>query len=266
MAKNLSTIRKTVRQILKDEFVFGTDYDFQPDELDIHIGEVLVDISQRRPYKVRETLNIANKSGEATATTASHLIDTTNNQFVAGDVGKTVYNSTDKTTAKVTAYNSASDLTLDTDIMASGESYYIYHYGAVSGKDLNISSITDLIEVEKAEHQTRQDPREFRNVRIFGDILTLLDVDSEPTDGDEVFLYCHKVHTLTESASTLSPDLEKVLVEGTVAKAAQSWLNKMRAQIVPASARWYHDWANSHLLIYRDSLDSITPAKGWKYY
>ena len=262
--KTLSAIRHTVRQILKDEFVSGADYDFQPDELDIHIGEVLVEVSQRRPYEVRETLNIANKSGAATATTASHLIDTVNAQFVAGDVGKTVYNSTDKTTAKVTEYNSESDLTLDTDIMASGESYYLYHYGGTSGKDLNISSITDLIEVEKAEYPTRQDPQKLTKFRVFGDIVTLDDIS--PTDGDEVFLYCKKVHTLTDSSSTLDQLLESVLVEGAVAKAAQSWLSRMRKQVVPASAKWYQDWANNHLVLYRNSLDSITKPKAWKYY
>ncbi len=66
------------------------------------------------------------KSGEATATTASHLIDTTKNQFVASDVGKTVYNTTDKTTAVITEYTSPFDVTLDTDIMAKDEGYEIY--------------------------------------------------------------------------------------------------------------------------------------------
>lgn len=264
MTKPLSTIRQTVRQILKDEFVAETDFDFQPDELDIYIGEVRVEISQRKPYEAKETLYISNKSGQATATTASHLIDTVNAQFVAGDVGKTVYNSTDKTTAKVTVYNSESDLTLDTDIVESGESYYIYHYGGTSGKDLNKSSITDLIEIKRVEYPTRQDPQKFTKFRVFGDIVTLPDIT--PSDGYEVFLYCNKVHTLTESSSTLDQPLEKVLVEGVVAKAAQSWLNKMRDQIVPASAKWYQDWADKHLIIYRNNLDTITPAKSWKYY
>lgn len=264
MSKTLSAIRHTVRQILKDEFVSGTDYDFKPDELDIHIGEVRVEISQRRPYEVKETLYIANKSGEATATTASHLIDTVNAQFVAGDVGKTVYNSTDKTTAKVTAYNSESDLTLDTDIMASGESYYIYHYGGTSGKDLSKASITDLIEIKKAEYPTRQDPQKFTNFRVFGDIVTLADIT--PTDGDEVFLYCKKFHTLTESSSTLDSTLEDVLIKGVVAYAARSWLGgEMREQIIPNTVKWYHDWVNEHYLIYQKGLSDITPSKAWKY-
>ena len=66
------------------------------------------------------------RSGKATATTADHLIDTVKNQFVAGDVGKIIYNVTDGTTATITDYTSPSDVTLDTDIMAEGESYEIY--------------------------------------------------------------------------------------------------------------------------------------------
>jgi len=235
MAKTLSAIRHIVRQFLRDEFVSGSDYEFPEDEIDLHIPEVLIEISQRRPSEVRETLTIANKSGTATATTASHLIDTANAQFVAGDVGKTVYNSTDKTTAKVTEYNSESDLTLDTDIMASGESYYLYCYQGTSGKDLNISSITNLLEVEKAEYLTRQTPQAFRNVKVFGDILTL-DIDFTPTDGDEVFLYCHKVHQLSDSSSTLKPDLEGVLIKGVVAKAALAWCNEIRKEITAAES------------------------------
>jgi len=66
------------------------------------------------------------RSGVATATTADHLIDTTKNQFAASDVGKIIYNVTDKTTATITDYTSPSDVTLDADIMADGESYEIY--------------------------------------------------------------------------------------------------------------------------------------------
>ena len=66
------------------------------------------------------------RSSTATATTPDHLIDTVKNQFTAADVGKTIYNSTDGTTAKITGYTSPSDVTLDTDIMADGDDYGIY--------------------------------------------------------------------------------------------------------------------------------------------
>ena len=193
--KTLSAIRHTVRQLLRDEFTTaGTD--FAPDELDIHINEVLEKISERRPYEYRETVE--------------------------------------------------SDGT----------------------KEVDISDIEDLTgdKVEKAEYPTGSDPPDYCNVSIFGDTLRL-NITTAPTSGDDIYLYCHKVHQLTESASTLSPDLERVLVEGTVAKAALAWCaEQMRKGIMPASVKTHHTWANNQFMIYQNSLRDITPSKAWKYY
>lgn len=266
MAKYLDAIRNIVRQMIRDEITEDVTPDFADDEIDRHINECLIEVSQRNPYQVKETKKTSNRTGTATATSASHLVDTTNSQFTSSDVGRTVYNSTDGTSATVTAYNSTSDLTLGTDIMASGETYYIFNYGGTSGRDLDISEVTDLIEVEKAEYKTRRHPQNFRNVKVFGDVLTL-DVDSEPDDDEEVFLFCRKVHSLTESASSLSPQLEKVLVEGVVAKAAQSWCaEQKRKDIVPASVQQHQDWADKQMALYLNDLNLITKKRVWEFY
>jgi len=75
------------------------------------------------------------KVGTATATTADHLIDTTADQFAVTDIGKLVHNTTDNTYALITAYNSDTDLTLDTDIMESAESYEIL---PANSEDINL--------------------------------------------------------------------------------------------------------------------------------
>ena len=267
MAKSRSAIRGIARQMLRDEIVESETNDFADDELDIHADKCLIeDISPRNPRIVREIVYATNKSGTATATTASHLIDTTNSQFESGDVGKTVYNATDKTTAKITAYTSASDVTLDTDIMASDESYYIFDTDCISAKEVDISDIEDLIEVEYAEYPTRQDPRDKRNVEEIGDIIRIK-VTATPDDGDEIFLYCRKVHTLTESSSSLKPQLESTLVKGIVAKAAQAWCaEQMRKDIVPASVNLHQAWADRQLAIYQNSLVLITKKRVWEFY
>jgi len=64
-------------------------------------------------------------NGSASATTASHLIDTTNNPFTADMVGYQVKNTTDGTYAIIKAYNSTSDVTISSDIFVSGEDYEI---------------------------------------------------------------------------------------------------------------------------------------------
>lgn len=103
-------------------------------------------------YDLQSEFDSTEKTGSATATTANHLIDTTNNQFEAADVGRTVWNSTDNTYAIVTAYNSVSDLTLDTDIMASGESYYLYA-GRFTAKAAGLYLITSMIRYYPGQDQ-----------------------------------------------------------------------------------------------------------------
>ena len=189
--KTLEAIQATVRQLLRDEFEESQDYEFADDELEIHISEVLIEVSQRRPYEVKETVE--------------------------------------------------SDGT----------------------KEVDISEITDLLEVEKVEYPVGSDPPSFEKFSIFGNTLRI--EDTTPTSGEDIYLYCRKVHQLTDTTSTLSPDLEKVLIEGAVAKAAMSWLNKMRAQIVPQTYRWYHDWAAQQFAIYQNSLNQITRPRVWEF-
>ncbi len=73
----------------------------------------------------------------ATATTGDKLIDSagafTTTKAVTGHpiiheiaIGDTVYNTTDSTSALITAVNSATDLSIDTDIMADEEGYQIF--------------------------------------------------------------------------------------------------------------------------------------------
>lgn len=75
---------------------------------------------------------------------ADHLIDDTNHQFNAGDVGKTVWNTADDTYALVTAFNDAGDLTLDAAIMANAETYILFSNkftATVAGKYAVLASI-----------------------------------------------------------------------------------------------------------------------------
>ena len=64
------------------------------------------------------------KTGTADATEASKLHDA-DGGFAAADVGRRVYNTTDKTKAVITGFVDSGELNLDADIMASGEAYII---------------------------------------------------------------------------------------------------------------------------------------------
>lgn len=192
MAKTIKAIRTIARQMLKDELQESVDAEFADDELDMHINACLVEISQKNPYEVKETVE-----GDGT-------------------------------------------------------------------REIDLSDIENLIndKVVMVEYPIGNYPPSELKFSSFGNTLTL---ESEPTSGEDICLYCLKVHQLTETTSTLNPDLEKVLIEGAVAKAALTWLNKMRAQIVPSSIRLYQVWANTQLILYQNSLNSITKPKVWQY-
>lgn len=61
-------------------------------------------------------------------------------------------------------------------------------------KDVDISNIKGIIRVLKAEYKIDQDPKEFRNISRFGDIVTI-DTSLTPETGDKAYLYCHTIHT-----------------------------------------------------------------------
>ena len=65
-------------------------------------------------------------SGTATGTTTNKLVDSTQNFIITVHIGDKINNITDSTTAIITAIDSNTQLTLDTDIMASGEVYIIF--------------------------------------------------------------------------------------------------------------------------------------------
>lgn len=64
-------------------------------------------------------------SGTTTSTTSDRLVDSTASFTTTVEVGMTVYNTTDSTTATISAINSATNLQLSSDIMTSGEAYVI---------------------------------------------------------------------------------------------------------------------------------------------
>lgn len=73
-------------------------------------------------------MNVELVSGTATATTANKLVDS--GQFTEAEsyyLGMKLFNSTDNTYAVVTAKDDNDTLSIDTDIMANGETYVIFH-------------------------------------------------------------------------------------------------------------------------------------------
>jgi len=129
-----------------------------------------------------------------------------------------------------------------------------------NSKEIDISGIADIIRVVKAEYRTGKNPKQFRNVTVFGDTLTF-DMNILPSSAEAVYLYLHKKHTLTDATSTLKPDAEAVLVQGVVARAA---MNKGREQLNALNVGGVNvgprmvEWGREQLALYRRELKRNT--------
>jgi len=92
--------------------------------------------------------------GTASSTTTNKLVDTSAAFTTLLAVGDVVENTTDNTTAKITAIDSATQLTIDNDIMVSGETYRIFsdYVKLDMFKDESVSisdSIQDVRDISK---------------------------------------------------------------------------------------------------------------------
>ncbi len=133
-----------------------------------------------------------------------------------------------------------------------------------NSKELDISSITDLLSIDKVEYKVGQDPPEFRNFDLWGDILTI-DIETAPaTTGDDVYIYCNKLHQLTEASSTLKPQLERILVLGVCGSAAIARAGSLIPKVNIGGGRTPADmqaWGMTKLALYRADLRRLVKPK-----
>ncbi len=178
-------------------------------EIQEAIADSLRDVANYVKHIVRVVYQVESRGGSATATTTGSLVDTSNLQFVAGDVDKVVHNTTDDTWAVITGFTSTSVVTLSKDIMASGETYYIYNKGCHASNQINIGDVTDYLWVDHLEYPVGT----WREIEdIDGDILTFgidsayIDDSAETASRVDVHVYFnkrHKVSQLTDLSATV---------------------------------------------------------------
>jgi len=113
-------------------------------------------------YDIQGEFDPTEKTGVATATVMFHLVDNVNNQFVAADVGRMVWNSTNNTYATVAAFNSVSDVTLSAQIMWAGNAYYLY-MGRFTAKVAGLYVIGAMIRYWPGADQMHAQCRIYKN-------------------------------------------------------------------------------------------------------
>lgn len=92
----------------------------------------------------------------------------------------------------------------------------------VNSIEYDVSDIEDLIEVTHAEYPIGTTPNpDLRNVSRFADTVRIK-TSRRPSGTEDAYLYCRKMHSITESSSTLTPRLESLLVIGVAATAARA--------------------------------------------
>ncbi len=212
MAKAFATLINEVQSDLGDDTTTYTDA-----KVTVQVEKSIKTVSDIVPRVVRHEFDLESRTGTATSDTADALVDATNSQFVSGDVDKVIYNTADKTWAIVTAYVSATQLTLSKDIMVDGdEDYQIFNKGCWNSKQINIEDVVDYVGADRGvvavEYKTQKstgntgstlDTRNYRNWTVEGDILTV-DIDFTPPDSStsdadiEVFVWFNKRQTVSQ--------------------------------------------------------------------
>ncbi len=206
--KVFETLVDEVQAELQDDGTLYTDT-----FVAIQLEDAIREVSPYKPYIVKMTFQLESRTGSDTAGDTKKLTDSTG-QFLSTDVDKVIYNTTDETWAVVTAYGDENILSISKDIMASGESYAMFNKGCTNTKQLNLEDAGSYLWIDgfRVEFPIAQDPPEYRNYSVDGDILT---VDYTPAIEDSAtgmsdvdvsiwFAKCHNVSQLTDLSGTVN--------------------------------------------------------------
>jgi len=244
MSRVLSDVRQTVRQILRDEFTgVVSDQDWQDDEIDVHIGHTLEEISQYSPYRTREAIPTALNSRAIDITPIENLIQVTHAEYPPGSDPRDYRNvkilDSDTIEIDTTLTPEAGELGVVLGIVTfTSGSTTVTCSGAAAALltqlDKNYfikpSSSTRWYLVYSVESNTSLTLAEpVRSIDAVED-----DENATTFCSHAALLYCAKLHELDEDSSTLNPAEEKVLIDGSVAYVALAWVNTIRTHIKQA--------------------------------
>ena len=120
--------------------------------------------------------------------------------------------------------------------------------------EIDISSLTDRLSVDKVEFPTGNTPRTFIKFEVYIDTLTLLETEG---DGENCYIYWTSLHTLDADTSTIPTRYEKLIALGASAYAtlSQSQYSTNKATIGGEHVdRDYLYWAKGRLMDFEKAL------------
>jgi hypothetical protein len=127
---------------------------------------------------------------------------------------------------------------------------------SAESRDLSISSLTDLVGIEAVEYPVGNYPPSYVRFSVWADTLTLL-IDSLPGDGEDVYVYYARLHTLDTDSSTLPAKLEDLVALGAAAYAAIEWASFATNRVnVGGGETWrdYLAWGQDRLAEFMKGL------------
>jgi hypothetical protein len=127
---------------------------------------------------------------------------------------------------------------------------------AAEGRDLSLSTLTDLVAVEAVEYPVDKYPPSYVPFSLWAGTLTLL-VDEVPLSAQPANVYYGQMHTLDADTSTIPPQLEEVVAGGAAAYAAIEWASFATNRInAGGDDVWQHylTWGQERLAAFASTL------------
>lgn len=229
MAKKiLSAIRAIVRQSLRDEFGESTSFQWEDDELDLDIAECLDEISEVSPYMVKEVLTTIANSRVLDISGIENLLWIDRAEYPTGDDPRNFRNIIELDAETIEIDTTLTPIAGGSGVLA-GIVTFNHGSAAITGSGTAFTTALEVGYHIKKSTGTRW----YRIYSIESDTaLTLAEPCLETTGVDAsgateycyevVYLYCAKTHVLTNSSSTLNPQMERLIIFGVCGKAAMA--------------------------------------------
>ena len=272
--KYLSAIRARIRQVLKDEFAEGVDLEWEDDELDIYIDDCLQEISERSPYNAVEVKTTIANSRILDISDIENLLWIEKLEYPTGNDPGDFRNF-----IEIDAETIEIDTTLDPSAGGSGTLTGTVTF--TKGSATVTGSGTDFDgELEAGYHIKKStSSRWYRIYSVDSDTQVTLAEPSRDTGADTedatqycyetVYVYCAKLHELTEDSSTLKPQHERLLIQGVSGRAAISKSRELINAINIGGAGTPSNmqaWGINQLTLYREGLRRIEETRTYREY
>jgi hypothetical protein len=123
-------------------------------------------------------------------------------------------------------------------------------------RDLSVSSLANLIDIEAVEWPTGEFPPRRVGFSLWSTTLTM-DVVNAPSSVQNVNIYWLKMHTLDGSGSTIPPQFDELIAEGAAGYAALDWTSYASNRInIGGDDTWgrYKAFADERLRSFRADI------------